>query len=104
MVGTWRKFSNFVHPVPLTENFPGEAALIDGNFKLYKTGDSVELYDLAADAAEADNITGSQQEVTKKMLAELNRWQASVEQSLSGNDYDDSPTSTDDGPTGDNRR
>ncbi len=89
LIGTWRKFSNFTHPTPLTDSFPGEAALIDGDFKLYKNQNSVALYDLSADAAEEDNLTAQHPQVVESMLKELNRWQASVEQSLSGYDYVD---------------
>ncbi|MBN2137920.1 MAG: sulfatase-like hydrolase/transferase [Sedimentisphaerales bacterium] len=85
--GTWRQFSNFRHPHPRVDNFPGHAALIDNNFKLHQTGEGLELYDISADPAETKNIAVQNPEVVARMKATLNAWQASVEESLAGRDY-----------------
>lgn len=90
LTGTWRTFTNRVHPRPRTKDHQGQAAWIDGNLKLYRDGEALELYDLDVDAAEENNLAKERPGDIKRMSAELNRWQASVEQSLAGNDYVDS--------------
>jgi len=87
--GWWRTFSNFKHPKPLTGNFPGHAALIDGRYKLHKLADHCELYDLAADPAETRDIAPENAEMVARMKKQLEAWQASVERSLAGQDYED---------------
>ena len=45
------------------------------------------LYDLVADPVERKNIAREHPDIVKKMRAHLEAWQASVERSLSGQDY-----------------
>ena len=49
------------------------------------------VYDLVADPAEAKDLAAETPEVVKKMAAQLEAWQQSVERSLFGQDYP-SPT------------
>jgi len=85
--GNWRRFRNFNHPKARTENFGGHAALIDNQHKLHKLGNRCQLYDLAADPAERKDLAKAKPELVAKMKATLEAWQASVERSLSGQDY-----------------
>lgn len=85
--GTWRKFSNFTHPKPRTGGFKGHAALVDNRYKLHKLNGKLSLYDLEADAGEKKDIAGRSPEIVARMKAALEKWQASVERSLSGADY-----------------
>lgn len=87
LTGTWRTFRNFKHPTPRTENFGGHAALTDNRYKLHKLPKGLELYDLVADPKETKNIAAENPQIVAKMKADLESWQASVEQSLSGADY-----------------
>ncbi len=75
-----------------SENLPGNAAWLDGNFKLHrrvsKSGDASDaLYDLEKDPQEKTNILEQNAERGKKMQADLEAWQKSVINSLNGNDY-----------------
>ncbi len=79
------------HP---TDSFPGHAAWIDGNWKLHriqnpKKADAVtwELYDLAADPKEENDLAASQPERVASLRAALEAWLASVARSLNGADY-----------------
>lgn len=85
---------------------PGHAALIDWPYKLHT--DAVEgrdkrgknalaahtaplLYDVAKDPKETTDLAAQQPERVTRMLAALEAWKASVENSLSGADYARSP-------------
>jgi len=79
------------HPLDV---FPGHAAWIDGNWKLHRIqprkADAAvryELYDLAADLAEANDVAKTEPGRVQKMKAELEQWLASVGRSLNGEDY-----------------
>jgi arylsulfatase A-like enzyme len=66
----------------------GHAALVDNRYKLHKLGpDRFELYDLANDPAERNDLAAHNADVVKRMRAELNAWQESVKKSLRGEDY-----------------
>ena len=54
---------------------------------------TVLLYDVANDPKETTDIAAHEPERVKKMTAALETWKASVEKSLSGADYPDSPKS-----------
>jgi len=72
---------------------PGHAAWIDGDWKLHriagKTGGKVrfELYDLAHDPQEANDVIAQQPRRAGRMKAALEAWQRSVIESLNGEDY-----------------
>jgi arylsulfatase A-like enzyme len=87
------QFLNFKHPVPKTENFGGNAAIMDNRYKLVVTtnkddSETLELFDIAADPNETTDLTAARPTIASDMRAELTTWQISVEQSLSGYDYD----------------
>jgi arylsulfatase A-like enzyme len=75
------------------------ATLVTDRYKLHKGGGgrrgqrargaaaALSLYDLAADPAEKKDLAAEHPDVVQKMKAELDRWQASVERSLAGEDY-----------------
>jgi len=66
----------------------GHAALVDNRYKLHKLApDRFELYDIVADPAETRDLAAAKPEVVEKMQADLEAWQLSVEQSLTGRDY-----------------
>ena len=86
-------FKNHRHPEVLPESFQTDAALIDNNLKLYmpqpKKGKSQvpELYDVEKDPCETTNIAAQYPEVVERMQKQLLLWQAGVEESLTGQDY-----------------
>ena len=71
----------------------GWSAWIDGDWKLHqRAGDGskeprYELYDLAADPAETNDLAAAQPERTARLRAALEDWQRSVVRSLNGGDY-----------------
>lgn len=84
-------FLNYKHPTARTENFEGDAAWTDNRYKLIYRGKDkrrqAELYDLSADPGEANDLATAKPELVKQMTTQLHFWQRSVEQSLSGADY-----------------
>jgi arylsulfatase A-like enzyme len=84
-------FTNYRHPVAKTNDFGGAATWVDNRYKLSTWGDAgnprVSLFDLLADPGEKTNIATQHPDVVKRMTAELETWQGSVERSLSGADY-----------------
>jgi len=81
-------------PHPL-DQFPGHAAWTEGDWKLHriagrnKQGGKIrwELYNLADDPGETNDLYESQSERAEKMQAALAAWQKSVVRSLNGADY-----------------
>lgn len=75
------------------DDFSGHAAWTDGDWKLHriagKTGDKVrlELYNLATDRGEKNDLSKHEAERVRKMQAALEDWQRSVLRSLNGADY-----------------
>ncbi len=74
------------------DSFPGHAAWIDGDWKLHRIagkGDKAkfELYNLAEDRAEKNNVIAENAERAKSMEAGLAAWQKSVIASLNGADF-----------------
>jgi arylsulfatase A-like enzyme len=66
----------------------GPSAWNDNQYKLHKrVGGKLELYDLAKDRAEKDDLAAAHPEIVKRMKAELENWQRSVIQSCRGLDY-----------------
>ena len=71
--------------------FPGHAAWLDWPWKLHrietKKGIKLELYNLAEDPKEKNNVAAQYSERAKSMKAQLEEWQNSVIRSLNGADY-----------------
>lgn len=65
----------------------GSAAILDGSLKLHRTPKGWELYDLAADPAEARNLAEKQPNEVERLRALLETWQTSVVASYAGKDY-----------------
>jgi len=88
--GGWRirQFVNYVHPVAKTADFGGTAAIMDNRYKLLVHPDGkVELFDILIDPAETRNLAGRMPRVVAALRPRLEEWQASVERSLTGADY-----------------
>ena len=75
------------------DQFPGHAAWLEGNWKLHRIEDKVsakvswELYDLAADPKETQDLMASQSERVATMRKGFDAWLMSVVRSLNGEDY-----------------
>lgn len=75
------------------DTFPGHSAWLDWPWKLHRieTGKEKiirwELYNLAGDPLESNNLMAIQPERTKSMEASLKQWLKSVVHSLNGRDY-----------------
>ncbi len=74
------------------DEFPGHAAWIDGQWKLHRITDKtgkvrLELYNLADDRQEAEDLAGDEPKRVEKMKGELETWLLSVVRSLNGEDY-----------------
>ena len=68
----------------------GSMAWIDNRYKLVLPkgkNAKYERYDLEIDREEKNNIASQQPELVETMKAQLLKWQASVERSLTGADY-----------------
>jgi hypothetical protein len=88
--GGWRirQFLNLVHPVAKTADFGGTAAIMDNRYKLLvHPGGKVELYDILLDPAETRNLADRMPGVVADLQPQLEKWQISVEKSLTGADY-----------------
>jgi arylsulfatase A-like enzyme len=72
---------------------PGHSAWIDGDWKLHRIAGPggekprFELYNLADDRAEEDDLYSTQSDRAERMKAALESWQRSVIGSLNGDDY-----------------
>ena len=75
-----------------TDQFPGHAAWIDGDWKLHrieaKGKITWELYNLATDPAEENNVLEKEKARVKDFQTQLEGWLASVVGSLNGRDYE----------------
>lgn len=95
------QFRNFRHPVAQTDH-RGDAAVIDGRYKLlvdstgrHKTDEratapvteDVTLFDLERDPGETTNIAAANPERVARLMKDLRVWRDSVEQSLTGAEY-----------------
>ncbi|MCE9612409.1 MAG: sulfatase-like hydrolase/transferase [Chthoniobacter sp.] len=66
----------------------GPVAWNDNQYKLHKRGpDQYELYDLVADLSEKHDLAAKLPEVVARMKVGMEAWQASVRQSIKGEDY-----------------
>jgi arylsulfatase A-like enzyme len=78
--------------VPL-DKFPGHAAWLDGSWKLHRIEDKKthtvkwELYELAADPTEANDLAQKEAPRVAAMRKQLEAWLKSVAASLNGADY-----------------
>ncbi len=86
------------NPPHSLDAFPGHAAWIDGNWKLHRIEQGkkptirVELYDLAADPQETNDLAEREPTKAAAMRAQLEVWLTSVSRSLNGEDYSAAPT------------
>ena len=83
------KLPNPAYPI---DQFPGHAAWVDGDWKLHrietKNGKvSWELYNLADDRAEKNDVANSHGKRVDAMRVGLEEWLQSVVRSLNGEDY-----------------
>jgi arylsulfatase A-like enzyme len=73
------------------DSLPGHSAWLDWPWKLHrinaKRGIKLELYNLADDPEERNDLAGRKPELVKTMKAKLEEWQKSVVRSLNGEDY-----------------
>jgi arylsulfatase A-like enzyme len=90
-----QKAAQLPNPRYSSDDFPGHAALIDGDWKLHRIEDkkkgklSWELYDLATDRAEAKNQLSDRPAVVAELKPKLELWLNSVVHSLNGDDYEE---------------
>ena len=74
------------------DTFPGHAAWLDWPWKLHRIQKKagvvkLELYNLAEDSAEKNDLVGQEGDRVKSMKSALEKWLASVVRSLNGKDY-----------------
>jgi arylsulfatase A-like enzyme len=74
------------------DTYPGHAAWLDWPWKLHrihreKRDLKIELYNLAKDPQETTNLANQKPDRTKTMRADLEKWLASIVDSLNGKDY-----------------
>ncbi|MCA8990991.1 MAG: sulfatase-like hydrolase/transferase [Planctomycetaceae bacterium] len=79
-------------PAYPSDTFPGHAAWLSGNWKLHRIqgnkGEAKwELYDLASDPMESQDVAEQETKRVAAMQTELNTWLNSVVDSLNGKDY-----------------
>jgi arylsulfatase A-like enzyme len=80
------------NPAYSTSSFPGHSAWTDGDWKLHRIEGNNgklkwELYNLAVDPKETDDVSAGELERVTTMRAELDKWLVSVVNSLNGKDY-----------------
>ena len=71
-------------------------AWLDNDWKLvrnYTSGEdgAFELYNIVGDPSESNNLIEQRQDIAARMMNELDIWDASIEQSIAGADYPESP-------------
>lgn len=85
-----RNFVNFKYEKISEEDFGGPRSIVDQRYKLVADGEKnsgFELFDLQEDPGETKNIFASKPKVAKALKDKLRKWQASVLNSLKGEDY-----------------
>ena len=70
-------------------DYQGQVAIIDGQYKLYKSEKDApfELYDLTTDPAELKDQSEANPKIKAKLIDAHRSWRASVSRSLKGTDY-----------------
>ena len=71
-------------------------AWLDNDWKLvrnYTSGEdgAFELYNIVGDPSESNNLIGERPHIAARMMNELDIWDTSIEQSMAGADYPESP-------------
>lgn len=79
-------------PAYSTSQFPGHAAMIDGDWKIHRIKDKKgkvtwELYQLADDRGETTDLITEHAAVADRLKPKLEQWLSSVARSLNGDDY-----------------
>jgi arylsulfatase A-like enzyme len=87
-----QKAGQLPEPAYSTEQFPGHAAWIDGDWKLHRIAGkqgsiTLQLYNLADDPQEEKDVAEEESQRTQQMLRDLEAWLESVTRSLNGEDY-----------------
>ncbi|MEO8497983.1 MAG: sulfatase-like hydrolase/transferase [Planctomycetota bacterium] len=87
-----QKAAGLPDPAYSTTSFPGHSAWIDGEWKLHRIEGNNgkvkwELYNLAADPKEADDLSEAESNRVVAMRGELGKWLVNVVNSLNGADY-----------------
>jgi len=80
------------NPQYALDSFPGNAAWIDGDWKLHRKQDKKgkvtwEFYNLAVDKGESTNLAGTESQRIRHYRGKLENWLGSVVRSLNGDDY-----------------
>lgn len=73
-----------------TDSFPGQSTWLDWPWKLHRIEKNkvrIELYNLALDPGEGNDLSARDPERTTSIRAQLEAWLLSVVQSLNGKDY-----------------
>ncbi len=87
-----RNFRNFHHSGISKNNFDGDRVLLGNRYKLLVRGlgedEQTELYDVRSDPGEEHNVFASMPEIGTQLRHQLQDWQQSVLQSLTGADYE----------------
>ncbi|MFK7736080.1 MAG: sulfatase-like hydrolase/transferase [Pirellulaceae bacterium] len=83
-----------LRPKPIPFNCFGETAIIDNDWKLLHVGKKktrkdkrMELYNLAQDPGEQNDLSESEPEKFAQLQSEMDRFLVSLEQSMAGKDY-----------------
>ena len=90
-----RNFRNYRYSEILDEDYLGPRAIVDNRFKLVVAGEGetdasspvMELFDLDKDQAESTDLQESNMQVVEDLATQLEQWQQSVLDSLTGKDY-----------------
>ncbi len=82
-----RNFKNEHHLKITKDDYHGARAMLDGRFKLVIHKNKTELFDLHDDPAEKRNLADSHKERVIAMQQAMRRWQTSVLNSLTEQDY-----------------
>ncbi len=77
-------------PTPIGFRHTNRTAWIDNDYKLItqKIGsEKYELYHLTSDQQEKKNLIESHPEIAKRMIDQMQKWNASIDNSIAGDDY-----------------